>query len=399
MPKKQAIIIFPHLNDCGGDLSQKWYVEYKWRVPGEPELRKERVYKGIYAGTEVERRKQAAKIIKEKTKWLKSGGHLQGNEKKVYADELMYRNEAKMYHKESERVVTTRTNLSEYLRWKKQRLNSKSYLDYVSKLRIFNHWLELKKLDVVSIRNITRQHIVDFTVYLSEESGLSRLTIKKYVQIVHSFFDFELEQNRIQFNPAEKIKIIGKVVDNAAIPFQADERARLKAAIEKTDPQLWLACQIQYYCAVRPGTELRLMKVGWIDFDRKKLRIPSPEAKSSRVDLIDIPPFLMEGLEHLRNYSSDLYVFGQYGRPNFNAVGKNTLRNRFNKFRDDLGISPDRKFYSWKHTGAIQLLDNGAQPHQIQEHLRHRSFATTETYLKNKAGNTGQKAINFSTEI
>lgn len=399
MPKKQAIIIFPHLNDCGGDLSQKWYVEYKWRVPGEPDMRKERVYKGLCDGPAADRKQLAAKIIKEKTKWLKSGAHLQGNERKVYADELMYRNEAKMFNKVSERVVTTRTNLSEYLRWKKQRLNHKSFMDYQSKLRIFNNWLEINKLDVLSIKNITRQHIVEFTIYLSEEKELSRLTIKKYVQIVHSFFDYELEQNHIQFNPTKKIEVIGKVVDNAAIPFSNNERTRLKKAIEQKDPQLWLACQIQYYCAIRPGTELRLMKISWIDFDRKKFRIPSPEAKSSRVDLVDIPDFLMKELLILKSYNTSLYVFGQYGMPNINPVGKNTLRNRFNKFRNDLGISPDRKFYSWKHTGAIQLLDNGAQPHEIKEHLRHRSFATTEIYLKNKAGNTGKKAVNFSTEI
>jgi len=35
MSKKQAIIIFPHLNDCGGDLSQKWYVEYRGVFPGK----------------------------------------------------------------------------------------------------------------------------------------------------------------------------------------------------------------------------------------------------------------------------------------------------------------------------------------------------------------------------
>lgn len=58
---------------------------------------------------------QAAKlVIKEKTEWLKSGAYLQGNEKKVYADELLYRNQAKLYGHDREQVVTTRTNLNEF---------------------------------------------------------------------------------------------------------------------------------------------------------------------------------------------------------------------------------------------------------------------------------------------
>lgn len=398
MPKKQSIIIFPHLNDCGGDLSQKWYVEYKWRVPGELEPRKERIYKGVYTGTEEERRAAAEKIIKEKTKWFKKGGHLKGNVTKVYADELLYRNEAKMYGNIREKLVTTRTNLSEFLTVIKQKVNNKTYTDYVSKLRHFNSFLELKKLNDMNIKYITKNHIIDFAVYLSEKE-LSKLTIKKYIQIIHKFFEFEFNRGTIQVNPAEHIPTFGKVVDNAAIPFQMDERAKLKKAIEYKDPQLWLACEIQYYCAVRPGTELRLMKIGWIDFDQQKFRIPSPEAKSSRVDLIDIPDFLFRDLIELKKYSKNLYIFGKYGRPNTEPVGKNTLRNRFNRFRDDLGISPDRKFYSWKHTGAIQLVDNGVQPLDLQGHLRHKSFATTEKYIKRRMGNLGKKVTRFSSEI
>lgn len=398
MPRKQSIIIFPKLNDRNGDLTRKWYVEWKWRMPGETEQRIERHYKGLAEGTDAERRKIAKQVIKEKTTWLKSGAYLSGNETRVYADELLYRNEAKIYGEARAQVVTTRTNLSEFLTVIKEKVNKKSYENYVSKLRIFNAWLKSKRLDELAIINLNRQHIIDFSVYLSSEQKLSRLTIKKYIQIIHSFFDFELNRNTISFNPAEKIPALGSIVDFAAVPFQKDERSRLKAAIENKDPQLWIACEIQYYCAIRPGTELRLMKIGWIDFDRKKFRVPSPEAKNSTVELVDIPDFLFEKIIDFKQYSSDLYLFGRFGRPNNVPVGKNTLRNRFNRYRDDLGISPDRKFYSWKHTGAIQLLDNGLQPHDLQSHLRHKSFATTEIYIKKRAGNL-TKVTRFSSEI
>jgi len=399
MSKKQAIIIFPHLNDCGGDLSQKWYVEYRWRVPGEEKPRKERIYKGVYSGTEKERRKAAAIIIREKTEWMKSGGHLQGNVKKVYADELLYRNEAKLYGEAQEHVVTTRTNLSEFLVEIREKVNDKTYENYVSKLRIFNFWLKFNKLDELNIKNLTRKNIIDFGVYLSSNQKLSRLTIKKYIQIVHSFFNFELDRRNINYNPVDRIPTMGAVVDYSAVPFQKDERARLKEAIEKKDPQLWIACEIQYYCAVRPGTELRLMKIGWIDFDRKKFRIPVVESKSNRLDIVDIPDFLFEKIEEFKKYDRNLYLFGKFQRPNTEAVGKNTLRNRFNRYRDDLEISKDHKFYSWKHTGAIQLIDNGAKPYDLQNHLRHKSFTTTEVYLKKRAGNIDSKITRFSSEI
>jgi len=403
MSKKQAIIIFPHLNDCGGDLSKDWYVEYKYLIPGETEMRKERIYKGVYSGTKASRIKEANRIIKEKTEWLKSGAYLSSNSvKKVYADELLYRNEAKMYGEARLQVVTTRTNLSEFLTFMKEKINAKSYENYVSKLRIFNGWLKSKCLDELSINYITRQHIIDFSVYLSSEQKLSRLTIKKYIQIIHTFFNFEFDRNTITVNPAERIPAMGKIVDFAAVPFQKNDRERLKQAISKVDPQLWLACQVQYYCAIRPGTELRLMRLKWIDFDNATFRIPNEEAKNNKTEIVNIPPFLIDEMKALQLHlftDKSLYVFGKFGRPGTEPLGKNTMRDRFNRFREALGISEEYKFYSWKHTGAIALLQNGAQPYDIKNHLRHASFATTEVYLKKQGGNANSSITTFATEI
>ena len=400
MARKQAIIIFPHLNDAGGDLSKQWYVEYKWRIPGETKMRKERIYNGMSIVSKSERLKAAKLVIAEKTEWLKSGAYLQGNVKKVYADELLYRTEAKMFGEAKEQVVTTRTNLSEFLVMMKQKINHKSYENYQSKMRIFNSWLEQNKLNELHIKNITRQNVISFAVWLSDDQKLSRLTIKKYIQIVHTFFDFEIDRESISVNPANKIPSMGKIVDCAAVPFQKDERAMLKEAISSKDPQLWLACQIQYYCAIRPGTELRLMKLKWIDFDKATFRIPNVEAKNSQTEIVGIPLFLITEMKALQLHlftDKELYVFGKFGRPGDEPLGKNTLRNRFNQYREQLGISDEHKFYSWKHSGAIALIDNGAKPYDIKGHLRHASFSTTETYLRKRS--VDNNISRFSTEI
>lgn len=399
MARKQTIIVFPHLNDCGGDISKQWYIEWQFRLPGEAKPRRQRNYSDLNLSTANERYEAAKKVIADKTEWLKKGLHLCGQTSKVYEDELQYRNEAKMYGKLKIGVTTSRTHLSEFLAFIREKVNHKSYENYVSKLRIFNAWLEKEKLSHLSVKNISRDHIIQFATYLSAEQNLARLSIKKYIQIIHTFFDFEIEKGVIANNPVVRIPALGRVVDCAATPFEKDERKRLKAAIECTDPQLWLACEIQYYCAIRPGTELRLMRIGWIDFDRLKFRIPSTESKSRRIDIVDIPAFLMEKLLVYKAYEKSLFLFGKFGQPNIDPVGKNTLRNRFNRYRDALNISSDKKFYSWKHTGAIQLLDNGLKPYELKEHLRHRSFATTEIYIKKRAGNLENSIARYATEI
>ena len=68
-------------------------------------------------------------------------------------------------------------------------------------------------------------------------------------------------------------------------------------------------------------------------------------------------------------------------------------------YEEACNVSDDRKFYSWKHTGAIQMLDNGLQPHDLKDHLRHKSYATTEVYIKKRAGNLKGKVDRFASEI
>ena len=72
MARTKDLISFPLLNDCGGDLSKGWYVQYLYYLPLSGDRIRKRLFSGLNVGTERERRKLAKKIIAEKTEWLKS---------------------------------------------------------------------------------------------------------------------------------------------------------------------------------------------------------------------------------------------------------------------------------------------------------------------------------------
>ena len=401
MPKKQTLIIYPRLKDCNGDLSKQWYVEYTYTMPGEEKPRRERVYKGLSVGTTDDRKKVANKIIKEISTWLKKEQYLKENTPKVFKDELLYRNDTKQYAQTQQSIATSRNSLSEFLLCKKQQVSDKTYQDYQSKMRTFNQFLIQKKWDHIAIQNIAKKHIVEFAMYLSDNIGLSRLTIDKYIQIVRAFFDFQIDKEVIYNNPAKNIPKMGKIVDMSAVPFSTDERKMLKDAIADKDPQLWLACQIQFYCAIRPGTEIRLMKISWIDIENKQFIIPNVEAKNNTTEVVEMPEILQKELMdyNIQLYNKDLYLFGQNGMPGVKPLGKNTMRNRFNRYRLALGLPDTFKFYSWKHTGAISLMNAGAQPYDVMEHLRHKNFDTTEKYLKKRIKNPQKRISKFIKEI
>lgn len=402
MGRKQTLIIYPHLNDCGGDLSKDWYVEYKYRVPGNNKLISERIYKGLQVGTVEQRKAFAAKIIAEKRKWLDDGKHLTPESKtRVYIDELEYNSVTRLYGKIKNELPTIRQNISEYLTYIKEQKTAVTYSNIQTKLRTFVAYLVTHKLDI-DVRTINRKHIIDFMVYLANDLKLSRSTLKDYKQAVSNYFDYEIDKERIQVNPVVRMPVLGQIVDKSAVPFTDKEKASMKEIIKANDLQLWLACQIQYYCAIRPGHELRLMRVGWIDFDKHQFRVPNEIAKNNETEIVEIPDVLFDELVnvyHLNTYDRNLFVFGSGGVPGTNAYGKNTLRNRFNKYRDKLNISKDKVFYSWKHSGAIDLIENGLQPYSLQEHLRHKNFDTTERYLKKRIKNKEKKVNKFVTAL
>lgn len=65
-------------------------------------------------------------------------------------------------------------------------------------------------------------------------------------------------------------------------------------------------------------------------------------------------------------------------------LGHNTLRVRFNKYREILNLPQTYKFYSMKHTGAGMLLDAGLTIEELRDHLGHTSIISSHHYVRNQ---------------
>lgn len=86
---------------------------------------------------------------------------------------------------------------------------------------------------------------------------------------------------------------------------------------------------------------------------------------------------LITTVYQLQNFNKEFFIFGRKGIPGYEELGKNTLRNRFNKFRDKLKLSKEYKFYSFKHTEPGLLLDSGVTFKDLMDHLRHHDIEST----------------------
>lgn len=401
---RKKICVLPVLKDYDGDLSRDWYVEYQYRNPKNNQLKRFRIYKGLNVSSARERRKTANKIVDKYTSLLRQGYNPfeQKDELFVYDDMIDYDNIARAFGRRKKNNKALRKYLSGFLTETKQRVKAKTFESYQSKTRLFCQYLEYNGYDDHDISEINNDVVVGFFWYLINNRQLDQLTIKKYQQNLNQLFTWLIDKKIIRENPVYNIPRVQKRMDLAAKPFMQPDKELLKQEIKKRDPWLWLACLFQYYCAIRPGTELRLLKVKQINFHGQTIYITGATSKTNRNEIINIPDNFIGILKdeyQLDKYDRDYYVFGRHGLPGQEPRGKNTMRNKFNKIRDDLELPKDYKFYSWKHTGACDASEANIPIDHLRTHLRHRSLESTQHYLERKRGWRSENIIKDFPEL
>lgn len=403
MARKKAIIILPRLHDHGGNMDLGWYVEYSARDPRSGEMKRFRrsdIFNCVDSKTE--RHAIADNLIAELTTKLQGGWTPFESEKVIYEDSLTYHSAARMYGRKKLSNLRINMLINEFIDYKRPLLRKKSLQTYTAKLRQFNMYIEINHLAEYDISAIQTEQIEGFLRYIAEKLGLCRVTLAKNKQIIYSFFEYlRKKKYYLDPNPVIDIPLPGKIEDHAPYSIPKNERTILAKAMQEKDRQLWLACCIQYYCALRPGQEVRLLRIRDINIEMGCITVRSDSAKSKRTDTVDMPEQLMEEFvfQRIDMFNPDWYVFGTNGQPGEKPLGVNTLGNHFRKIRDELGLSKRYTYYSWKHSGAEELADAGASPWEIQAHLRHRSVETTEKYTRKRFGQRNEKFKNNFPDI
>lgn len=391
--RTKNLISFPRFNRQNGDVNKKWYVEFAFRVPGDDTPYRYRVYAGLCSGSVQERDAVGQRLVDYYTEYLKSGEYLntKPNLNPLKENET-YRPENKKWMEKNRELMMDRL-MPRFLKSIGTTLRKKTHQDYSSKMSIFLLWLDKNGLIKTPVTLVGRATIMPFFEMLATERKLCRRTIEKYMQILRAFFNWceDMGLREYDTNPIRRIPKMGKVIDCSPDVFSKTDRERLRDAIKPKEPWLWLACEMLYYCAIRPGTEMRLLKVSDIDLERRTIRVDAELAKNKRTELVAFPGELLQHMLELNldKYAGNMYVFGRYGAPSLTPMGKNTMRNRFNQYRELLKISSDKKFYSWKHSGAISAIENGATIYEVKDQLRHVSVMTTEEYLRKRVPKSG----------
>jgi site-specific recombinase XerC len=366
-------------------LDKPWYVEYYVYSEQDAKLKRKRIV--LAESTErarLERAKQEIKII---TQLLQKGAIVDPIKKKLQKSEITKASkitEAIKYFLDQNKPTLEQNTYESY----------KRHLDHLKKYlhRHQNQNLTLEQLDIQTAYQFT-----DELITIVKHGNRTRNNVKDSCSIFINYFK---KRRVLTDNPFEEISKL-RTISKKYTAISREHVKQLLAKFQETGQhQLALFCYFEYYAAIRPNKELRLLKIS--DLFDQTIAVPADTAKSKEKEHVRLAPPLEKKIqEHkLREYPGDYYVFSKNGVPGQTHNGKKYQYLRHREILQMLKLDHlNYDIYSWKHSGVIALFLATKNLELVRQHCRHKDVATTIKYLRDLGQFTDYDEINKFPEI
>ena len=255
-------------------------------------------------------------------------------------------------------------------------LLSQTINSYREDLNLFQLLLD----DNFDVRNLTREHLNNFLIKLSNE-GKSISTVLRRVSTIRNFYIYLQKMNIINSNEI----LIDLPKQNRHLPsvLSLEEIDELFMQPDITKPsgiRDRAMLEIMYACGLRVSELLTIEKKN-VSFETSTIRIFGKGAKERVVPVSDFAlDYLIKYINEVRNYSKNRqskYIF-------LNEDGKPISRQYFwqiiKKYSQKAGIIVNVTPHTLRHCFATHLLENGADLRAVQEMLGHSKINTTQIY-------------------
>jgi len=365
-------------------LEKDWYVEYYAFSETLNRLKRKRVV--LNEPTEKARLARAKTEIKIISDLLISGAIIDPVKKTLVKPDIT---------KDSKLTEAIR----HYLEQNKGSLEDTTYESYKRHLGHLINFLIRHKIDPALDQFDVAQayRFTDELISLLKHGNRTRNNIK---DTCTTFFNYYIKRKIITENPFDTIDNLRTVARKYTAISQQHVKQLLQEFQQAGEAQLELFVHFEYYAALRPNREARLLKIE--DILELTIAVPADNAKSKEKQHIRIAPPLQKKItEHdLRSYPGHYYVFSKNGLPGPTFNGKKYQYMRHRKYLKKLNIDHlSYDIYSWKHSGVIALFLATKNLELVRQHCRHKDVATTINYLRDLGQFTDYEEINKFPEI
>jgi integrase len=362
------------IRDYDKSLDKTWHVEYYVFDEDKQEIVRRRT--SLTHKTAKQRYAEGKKISAEINERLISGAVLNKALPEVPLDKPIEISKIQ----ENSLILTACKSYSDHI---EKVLAKKTYETYNTDIKRFTIWIRANDLNIpiFDFQDYQAQRFLD-----SLAGNISNRSINNNKNSLVTLFNFfnKRFKKKLETNPFSGIEDLPAEAKKHR-PFLPHEReAFKKAAVKAGEFQLLLFCEFIYYTFLRPGKELRFLKVSDI-LPNRTIRVESITAKGKETDFIGIPKPLWKVIKKLDllSYSPDFYVFGEDGNP-----GKHHVIRDFFYDKHVLVLKAaelHRKgfdLYAWKHTGACTLYQETKNIFVLQRQCRHKDLDSTLKYVR-----------------
>lgn len=262
------------------------------------------------------------------------------------------------------------------------------YLDYLEyERKLSSNTLKSYKNDLKNFDSYFKGRLLELTYddlvkYIASLQDKDSRTVSHYITVIHSFYDFLLEEEQIKENPCENI-VSPKIPKKLPTYLTEDEVDRL------LDVQLFTPydyrnkamLELLYATGLRI-TELCNLKLTDLDVHNCFVRVFGKGKKERIVPVTDLALkyLILYVTEYrnviLKNKVSD-YLFISNSLTNISRQGFFKIIKKECK---RAGITKNVSPHVLRHSFATHLLKHGADLRIIQELLGHEDISTTQIY-------------------
>lgn len=356
--------------DYGGDLSARWYVEYKFKHPDTGKYVKYREWLSKTLLTRSARYVEALKIKKKINDKLLSGFDPFEDEEKNYTFQMAF---------------------NEALKLKGATIGDRANTDYASHVKTFIAWLKDKNYYTLKPAYFNFKKCQQFADYLSTDRKLANRTRNNYIATLRGLFKLFKKRGIVDLNHWENIDKL-RVKETAIASFTDAERLKITELLPSEHYPLYCVALIIYYCYIRP-TEITRIRISDIDFKKSQINVSGYQSKNGKTKPVVMHPHLSECLKklNLQNFPEHYYVFASSKRlqPSDTKVAGTRIADAWRLImKNKHGFT--KNIYDLKATGAGQAFDSGIDARQIQLQIRHASLDETQRYLEKISNKPGQ---------
>lgn len=275
-----------------------------------------------------------------------------------------------------------------------------TYVGYKSYLKILREYAGTIK-PIYYLYQFDKRYCSDFLDHVFIERNCGPQTRNNYLNFLRVFSGFLLDKGLIESRPTDGISPISKRLykkKREVIP--EDQIRQISRWLYDHDRHFLLACQLLYYCMIRP-VELTRLRLEHFHIKDNAIVLPGHVTKSKSQQSVTLPNKIIRLMIDLSVFShpSDSLLFSNGLCPGVEQIDTIIFRHHWERVREALKLPKVFSFYSLKDSGITGLLDKNVSTIDVRDQARHSSLAITDIYARPKHVRANPDLINFEGDL